>query len=101
MTFIETVSEDQATDATAELYASDEETFDYVPNFTRTFSLRPEVYAAWRGLNATIKTNMDLRRYELATVAAASRLRSSYCVLAHGSVLVDKFLEPEVVCAAV
>ena len=44
---------------------------------------------------------MDLRRYELATVAAASRLRSSYCALAHGSVLVDKFLEPEVVRAAV
>lgn len=101
MTFIETVPEDQATDATAELYASDAETFGYLPNFTRAFSLRPEVYAAWRGLNGTIKSSMDLRRYELATVAAASRLRSSYCALAHGSVLVDKFLEPEVVRAAV
>jgi hypothetical protein len=40
---------------------------------------------------------MDLRRYELATVAAARRLRSSYCTLAHGPVLIliDKFLEPE------
>jgi len=101
MTFIETVPEDQATGATAELYASDEETFGYLPNFTRAFSLRPEVYAAWRGLNGTIKSSMDLRRYELATVAAASRLRSSYCALAHGSVLVDRFLEPDVVRAAV
>jgi uncharacterized peroxidase-related enzyme len=101
MTFIETVPEDRATDATAELYASDEETFGYLPNFTRAFSLRPEVYAAWRALNGAIKRSMDLRRYELATVAAAGRLRSSYCTLAHGSVLVDKFLEPEVVRAAV
>jgi uncharacterized peroxidase-related enzyme len=101
MTFIETVPEDQATGATAELYASDEGTFGFLPNFTRAFSLRPEVYAAWRGLNGSIKSRMDLRRYELATVAAASRLRSSYCALAHGSVLVDKFLEPEVVRAAV
>ena len=32
---------------------------------------------------------MDLRRYELATLAAARRLRSSYCCLAHGSVLLE------------
>jgi uncharacterized peroxidase-related enzyme len=38
---------------------------------------------------------MDLRRYELATLAAARRLRSTYCSMAHGSVLIDKFLEPD------
>ena len=37
---------------------------------------------------------MDLRRYELATLAAALRLRSSYCCLAHGSVLIEQFREP-------
>ena len=35
-----------------------------------------------------------LRRYELATLAAARRLRSSYCCLAHGSVLQERFHEP-------
>jgi alkylhydroperoxidase family enzyme len=30
---------------------------------------------------------MDERRYEIATLAAARRLRSSYCSLAHGRVL--------------
>jgi alkylhydroperoxidase family enzyme len=34
---------------------------------------------------------MDLRRYEIATVAAAEAVRSSYCALAHGKVLLDKF----------
>jgi uncharacterized peroxidase-related enzyme len=35
---------------------------------------------------------MDERRYELVTLAAARRLRSSYCMLAHGKVLADRFL---------
>jgi uncharacterized peroxidase-related enzyme len=95
MTFIETVPETQATGAVAEMYEIDRETFAHLPNFTKAFSLRPDVYAAWRQLIGSIRTNMDLRRYELATVAAARRLRSSYCMLAHGSVLMDKFLEPE------
>jgi uncharacterized peroxidase-related enzyme len=101
MAFIETVPEDQATRATAEMYALDRETFGFVPNFTQAFSSRPSVYAAWRQLNGAIKGSMDLRRYELATVAAARRLRSSYCTLAHGSVLLDQFLDPDSLRAVV
>jgi AhpD family alkylhydroperoxidase len=60
-----------------------------VANYERVFSHRPEVYAAWAGLNGAIKAGMDARRYELATLAAALVLRSSYCALAHASVLLD------------
>ncbi len=63
-------------------------------NLERAFTERPEVYAAWAQLNGAIKAGMDLRRYELATLAAARRLRSSYCCLAHGSVLLERFGEP-------
>jgi uncharacterized peroxidase-related enzyme len=63
-------------------------------NFERAFEERPEVYAAWQQLNGAIKAGMDLRRYELATLAAARRLHSSYCALAHGTVLRDRFGEP-------
>src|SRR5256714_7993377 len=102
MTFIETIPEDQATGATAEVYATDQEAFGYLPNFTQAFSLRPGVYAAWRNLNGAIKSGMDLRRYELATIAAARRLRSSYCLLGHGSVLLkEQFLEPEALASVV
>jgi uncharacterized peroxidase-related enzyme len=76
------------------MYATDREVFGDLPNFTRAFSLRPDVYAAWRSLNGAIKSNMDLRRYELATLAAARHLRSSYCMLAHGSILMKQFMEP-------
>jgi hypothetical protein len=75
MSFIETIPEDQASGATADMYAADQEAFGYLPNFTRAFSLHPAVYAAWRELNGAIKSAMDLRRYELATVAAASTAR--------------------------
>ena len=63
-------------------------------NYERAFEVRPDVYAAWRGLLGAIQANMDLRRYELATLAAAQRLRSSYCCLAHGKVLIEQFGEP-------
>ena len=63
-------------------------------NYEFAFAQRPEVYAAWQQLNGAIKAGMELRRYELATLAAARRLRSSYCCLAHGSVLIERFGEP-------
>ena len=63
-------------------------------NLERAFDDRPEVFAAWVQLNGAIKAGMDLRRYELATLAAARRLRSSYCCLAHGKVLLEQFGEP-------
>jgi AhpD family alkylhydroperoxidase len=56
-------------------------------NYERAFEPRPEVYAAWASLNTAIKDGMDLRLYELATLAAARRLRPSYCALAHGKTL--------------
>jgi alkylhydroperoxidase family enzyme len=63
-------------------------------NYERAFEERPDVYAAWQQLLGAIKANMDLRRYELATLAAARRLRSTYCSLAHGKVLIEQFGEP-------
>ena len=95
MTFIHTVPEDQATGDVAAMYDTDREAFGHLPNLTQGFSPRPGVYAAWRQLNGAIKANMDLRRYELATLAAAGRRRSSYCALAHGSVLLDRFLSAD------
>ena len=99
MAFIETVPEDAAPDELRELYAADRERFGFVPNLTRAFSQRPRAYAAWVGLNRAIKAGMDERRYELATLAAARRLRSSYCCLAHGKLLADRFMEPDLVRA--
>src|SRR5689334_21594035 len=65
------------------------------PNYEAAFAHRPKIYRAWQQLNGAVKESMGLRRYELATLAAARRLRSSYCMLAHGGVLARDFLSPE------
>ncbi|GGM55291.1 carboxymuconolactone decarboxylase family protein [Dactylosporangium sucinum] len=77
------------------LYQAEIDRTGSVPNYTRVFALRPEVYEAWAGLNRSVKRGMDLRRYELATLAAARRLRSSYCALAHGSVLLQQYFDAD------
>ncbi len=60
-----------------------------VPNHARLTALRPRVHRAWRELLAAITEDMDPRRYELVTLAAARALGSSYCMLAHAKVLLD------------
>ena len=98
MTFVETVPDDKATGDVALLYQESRDQNGYLQNFVQAFSLRPEVLRAWQQLNGAIKAR-DVRRYELATLAAARRLRSSYCALAHGKVLADQFLGEEAVAA--
>jgi uncharacterized peroxidase-related enzyme len=93
MAFVELRSEQGAHDPIEELFAEDRETLGFVANYTRLFARRPEVYRAWEQLRTAIKANLDPRRYELATLAAARRLRSSYCALAHGKVLRDQFYD--------
>ena len=95
MTFVEPVPQDEAEGAAADLYRGELDRLGYVPNYAAAFTLRPEIYAAWRGLVTAVAGGMDPRRYELATLAAARALRSSYCMLAHGEVLVDRFLAPD------
>jgi uncharacterized peroxidase-related enzyme len=75
----------------AALYDRDRAQMGYVANYTTVFAHRPAVYEAWGALNGAVKAAMEPRRYELATVAAALRLRSSYCSLAHGKVLAETF----------
>ena len=95
MTFIKIVPEDQASGLLAELYDEERADDGYVWNGTKAFSHRPEVRAGWDRFMGSISANMDHRRYELATLAAARRLRSSYCMLAHGSVVLDRYMAPD------
>lgn len=95
MAFITTIPEDDAPDDVKHLYDQNLEKQGYIPNYSRVFSHRPQVMEAWGNLLRAIKSNMDMRRFELATLAAARALKNSYCSLAHGSVLRQKFYSPE------
>ena len=101
MSWIRTPPDEGAPSEVAAAFSRDRETLGYVANYTRVLANRPAVLEAWRGLNGAIKASMDPRRYELATVAAALRLRSSYCSLAHGKVLVEQFDGPAAVSTIV
>lgn len=85
MPFIDTPA--AAGEKTAAMYAAAEESYGYLPNMYRAFGHRPEVMENWGALLASIRGPMSVRRYELVTLAAAKELKSSYCMLAHGSVL--------------
>jgi uncharacterized peroxidase-related enzyme len=99
MAFVSTPDERNDNPAVAELFDGDRDTLGHVANYTRLLALRPRVLASWQELLAATKENIDLRRYELVTVAAARALRSSYCALAHGSILADRFLDAAAVSA--
>ena len=87
--FIDAVPEDAATGELAEFYARQRAAWGFLPNYAPAFSARPDVARAWTELNTTIRNGMDRRRYEIATIAAARALRSSYCTAAHSTFLRD------------
>jgi uncharacterized peroxidase-related enzyme len=77
------------------LYDADRQRLGYVANYTRVFALNPDVYRAWVALATAVRDGMDERRYELATLAAARRLGSLYCGLAHAAALRTKFFDAD------
>lgn len=87
--FIDAVSEDAATGALADYYRQQRAAWGFLPNYAGAFATRPDVARAWNLLNATIRDGMDRRRFELATIAAARVLRSTYCTAAHSKFLRD------------
>ena len=61
----------------------------YLPNYAAVFGSRPDVARAWSALNLAVRDGMDRRRFELATIAAARALGSTYCTAAHSMFLRD------------
>ena len=95
MTIIRTPEPDEVDGEAAELYADDLEDFGYVPSHTRVMANNPAAVRAFEQLiRASIRT-MDLRRYELVTLAAAGALGSDACRLAHGNKSLKVFTEEE------
>ncbi len=99
MAYIRTIEPGEAEGPVREMYEGVRARFGFVPNWAQAFSLRPAVLDGWTGLLKSIASNLPARTYELATLAAARALRSSYCSLAHGSVLADQVFDASTVTA--
>src|SRR3954453_13301833 len=87
--FITPVPESESTDDLADYYRTQRTAWGFLPNYAGAFSTRPEVADAWNLLNSTVRDGMDRRRFEIATIAAARALRSTYCTAAHSKFLRD------------
>lgn len=87
--FIDSVPEDAAVGELADYYQQQRDSWGFLPNYAFAFATRPDVARAWGGLNTTIRNGMDRRLFELATIAAARALRSTYCTAAHSKFLRD------------
>ncbi len=99
MAFIRTIPPAEADGRVREIYQEAQSRFGYVPNWAQAFSLRPGVMDGWVALLRSVRSNLSARSYELSTLAAARALRSSYCSLAHGTVLADTVFDAPTVTA--
>jgi len=99
MPYLQTVPPEDASGEVKALYDKDLAAQGYVANYTRTFSRRADVQQGWLALKDAITGGMDPRRYELATVAAATAIRSSYCSLVHGRILAAGYYPAETVAS--
>ena len=102
MAFITTVPVEEADGEVRDIYQSNQASWGFVPNYVKLYSHRPNVLKAWGGLVGAVTANMDPRRYELVSVAAARALRNNYCMLAHGQRLARQFYsdqETAAICA--
>jgi uncharacterized peroxidase-related enzyme len=88
--FIEVPDESTADDAVADWYDRQRAAWGYLPNYAAAFAARPDVAEAWNALNGAVRGNMERRRFELATIAAARVYRSTYCLAAHSKFLRDQ-----------
>lgn len=100
MTFIRTLSPDEADGVVAAMYLRQQAAWGFVPNYAKVFSHRPEVLARWGQLLAEIRRPMSPRRFELVTFAAAHELRHSACTLAHGKKLREFLVDDDIVALA-
>jgi uncharacterized peroxidase-related enzyme len=82
MSIIDTPADDD--ESVADLYAADIADLGYVPSHTRVMAVNPEATRVFQQLARTIVSQLGLRNYELATLAAAAAIGSPACLYAHG-----------------
>ena len=97
MPYLQTVPPEDAAGEVQAMYNKDLAAPGYVANYTSAFSLRPDVLQGWLALKDAITSGMDPRLYELATVAVATAIRSSYCSLVHGRILATSYYPADTV----
>jgi uncharacterized peroxidase-related enzyme len=100
MALIDTIKPNDSEGEVRAMYQRQQDSWGFVPNYSKVFCHRPEVMSRWGRLLAEIRRPMDDRRFELATFAAAHELKNSPCALEHGKQLGRFIGRPAVVALA-
>jgi uncharacterized peroxidase-related enzyme len=87
--FIDVPDESAVSDRISTWYERQRASWGYLPNYALAFATRPDVAETWTALSNAVGKGMERRRFELATIAAARTLRSTYCLAAHCKFLRD------------
>lgn len=90
MTWIRTVAEDEAEGVVAELYRQARETFTFVPEAVKVFSLRPDVAQAQAQLRSALvgpASTLGARRADMIGAAISGLNDCEYCGIAHAGLL--------------
>jgi uncharacterized peroxidase-related enzyme len=89
MTWIRTVSEDEATGQLREVYQRDLDELGFVMEATKAWSARPALAAAYRAFEAVTSAAPGItpRERRLIHLVVAQRIRSTYCVLVYATSL--------------
>jgi len=90
MSFINTIPLSEATGDVRELYERQQAPLGFVPNYAKVFSHRPNIMKAWAALQSEIKKTIEHKNYNLATLASARAIGSTYCSLAYANLLKNK-----------
>jgi uncharacterized peroxidase-related enzyme len=98
MAFIDVIDDRDIDAEVRAMYDRQQAPYGFVPNYARAFCHRPHVMPLWAALQNGIRRNMDKRRFELVTFAAAHALKSTLCSIAHGRLL-SQFIPAEDVLA--
>ncbi|WP_111720463.1 carboxymuconolactone decarboxylase family protein [Homoserinimonas sp. OAct 916] len=93
MSIIETPEETDG--LVADLYAAEISEIGYVPSHTRMMAVNPEAFRAFQQLVRAIVSQLGVRRFELATLAAADAVGSRACRYAHGRKSLKLFEEEQ------
>jgi uncharacterized peroxidase-related enzyme len=101
MSFLKTISDDEANGDVAKIYRRHLEASGHVPDSTRVLTTRPEVLVAYRRFLETAQGGFTLpmRDWRLITFVAARHIQSTYCSLAYGKNLLADFPSEDVVLA--
>ena len=88
--FIDVPDESDLDADTSDWFERQRTAWGYLPNYALPFARHADVARAWGALDKAIRSHMDRRRFEIATIAAARAYRSTYCVAAHAKFLRDE-----------